>query len=234
MQGDDARCIADLSVAHSLQGIFERPDLDADIFRLFHQAMQPARPRAVATPQVQMDEFIAAARGWKILGHRPKRSEGKPSFLLRFTMSNFFRLFVLVDQAGHQFHQPRVGDLVHGADAKLLDQHHFIALRVVGQHAHRVMAHEQFTADFAAHATGKQFVTQVHTVEFVETLEAALALDDVHGARCGVGEIGHDNPRVQWINTRFQPRLRAILTRPYPLMQPLSTHRDGRQKVKEL
>ena len=47
-----------------------------------------------------MHEFIAAARRWKILGHRPQRPEYQPSFLLTFAVSNFFRHFLLVDQTG--------------------------------------------------------------------------------------------------------------------------------------
>ena len=148
-------------------------------------------------------------------------------------MSNFFRLFILVDQTSDQFYQPRIVSLAHRADAKLFDQHHFVALRIVRQHAHGIMTHEHFTIDLAAHAPGEQLMSQVHTVELVEALIAALAAHDVDGGRNGVGKVSHEHPRLLRIHYEVpyryrQPRLRAILTRPYRLMQPLYRHRDGR------
>jgi hypothetical protein len=110
-------------------------------------------------------------------------------------VSNFFRYFILVDQTGDQFDQPGIVGLAHGADAELLDQHHFIALRIVRQHAHGIMAHEHFTIDLAAHATGEQFVAQVHAIELVEALVALFAPNDINGGRSGGGKISHDNPR---------------------------------------
>ncbi|MCY1177695.1 hypothetical protein D9M73_180120 [compost metagenome] len=109
-------------------------------------------------------------------------------------MSNCFRHFILVDQTSDQFDQPRIVGLVHGADAKLLDQHHFIALWIVRQHAYRVMANEHFTIDLATHAPGEQFVAQVHALEFVEALVAFFAPHDINGGRNGVGKIRHDYP----------------------------------------
>ncbi|MNN76234.1 hypothetical protein D3C81_1925970 [compost metagenome] len=130
-------------------------------------------------------------------------------------MSNFFRLFVLVDQTGNQFDQPRIVGLAQGADAKLLDQHHFVTLRIVRQHAHRIMTNEHFTIDLAAHAASEQFVAQVHTIELVEALEALFAPNDIYGGRNGVGKIRHDNPLATNLNKVLfpEPRLRAILTR---------------------
>ncbi|MNO22365.1 hypothetical protein D3C76_121470 [compost metagenome] len=151
-----------------------------------------------------MHEFVAAARRWKILGHRPQRPDDKPSFLLRFAVSNFFRLLILVDQTSDQFDQPRIVGLAHGADAELLDQHYFVALWIVGQHAHRIVTHKHFTVDLAAHATGEQFMAQVQTIEFVKTLVAALASHDVDGGRNGVGKISHEHPLYCRSNTRLQ------------------------------
>src|SRR5690349_7055498 len=156
--------------------------------------MQAANPGGVTTPQVQMHELVAAARRWKVFEYRPERPDYQPSFLLRLAVSNCFRHFVLVDQTSDQFDQPRVVGLAHGTDAKLLDQHHFIALRVVRQHAHRIMTNEHFTIDLAAHAACEQFVTQMHAFEFVETLVALFAPHDINGGRNGVGKILHDNP----------------------------------------
>src|SRR5690606_6529423 len=83
----------------------------------------------------------------------------------------------LVDQAGDQFQQPGVGAFVQRADAELLDQHHIVVPRVIGQHADRVMAHKQFAAELRAHAAGELAMAQVQTVQAVEALEAGLALE---------------------------------------------------------
>ncbi|MNP67957.1 hypothetical protein D3C76_1638520 [compost metagenome] len=104
-------------------------------------------------------------------------------------MGDFLGLLILVDQPGHHFDQPRVVDLAQRPHTELLDQHHFIALRVVGQHAHRIMAHEQLAADLTAHAPGEQLVAQVHLVELVEALEAIGPLDDLD-------RLGHRIQRV--------------------------------------
>jgi len=92
---------------------------------------------------------------------------------------HLFRLLVLVDQPGDHLDQPGVGDLVQGTHTKLLDQDHFIALRVVRQNAHRVMAHEQLTADFPTHSTGEQLMAKVELVEPIKALEALVPLDDL-------------------------------------------------------
>ena len=195
--------------------------------------MQAANPGTVTTPQIQMHKLVTATRRWKIFGHRPERPEYKSSFLLRFAVSNFFRYFILVDQTGDQFDQPRIVGLAHGADAKLLDQHHFVALWIIRQHTHRIVAQEHFTIDLATHATVEQFVAQVHAVELVEALVALFTPNDINGGRNGVGKISHDNPRLLQIRYEapfgyLQPRLRAILTRPRCLMQPLYSQRDRR------
>jgi len=109
-------------------------------------------------------------------------------------VGDLFRHFSLVDQPGNQFDQPRCFGLAQRADAELLDQHHFITLRVVGQHTHGVMAHKHFTTDLAAHATGKEFVTQVHAIKFVKTLIAVLTLYDLNGAWRGLGDVSHCKP----------------------------------------
>ncbi|MNP46017.1 hypothetical protein D3C76_1399880 [compost metagenome] len=70
-------------------------------------------------------------------------------------MGDFLGLLVFVDQPGNHLDQPRVGDLVQCAHAELLDQHHFVAHRVVRQHAYRIVAHKQFATDLAPHAPGK-------------------------------------------------------------------------------
>ena len=56
------------TVAHRLQGIFERPSGDADVFCFFFQTMHTTDAGAVATAQVQVYKFSAAAGRWKIFG----------------------------------------------------------------------------------------------------------------------------------------------------------------------
>ncbi|MNE72014.1 hypothetical protein D3C80_1679250 [compost metagenome] len=94
-------------------------------------------------------------------------------------MCNFFRCFIFIDQTSDQFDQPGVGDLAHGTDTKLLDQHHFITHGIVGQHTDGIMANEQLTTDLAPHATGEQLVTQANPVKLVEALEAVDPFDDL-------------------------------------------------------
>ncbi|MNT51031.1 hypothetical protein D3C72_1879790 [compost metagenome] len=93
-------------------------------------------------------------------------------------MRNFFRCFIFIDQTSDQFNQPRVGDLAHRTNAKLLDQHHFVTHGVVRQHAHRIVAHKQLATDLAAHAASEQFVAQANPIELVKALEAVHPLDD--------------------------------------------------------
>ncbi|MNZ92161.1 hypothetical protein D3C78_1111750 [compost metagenome] len=90
MQGNNARRVGNPPITHGLQGIFKVPGRDANIFCLLYQPMQATRLATVTTPQIQMHVFGTAARRWKVVEHRPQRSELKPSFLLRFAVSNFF------------------------------------------------------------------------------------------------------------------------------------------------
>ncbi|MNR07323.1 hypothetical protein D3C85_1234390 [compost metagenome] len=122
--------------------------------------MQAARPFTAATAEEQVNVFVTAAGRREVTGHRPQGAEGQAGFFFGFAVGDFLGLLVLVDQPGHHLDQPGVVDLVQCTNAELLDQHHFIAQRVVRQHAHRIMAHEQFAADLAAHAPGKQLVAQ--------------------------------------------------------------------------
>ena len=138
MQGNNARCVGNFTVTYRLQGVFKGPDGDADIFSFLFQSMDATGPGAFATAQEQVDKFGAATRRRKVLRDRPECGECKASFLFGFAVCNLLRLLILVDQAGNHFDQPRVVGTAHGAYAKLLDQHHFIALRVVGQHTHGV------------------------------------------------------------------------------------------------
>ncbi|MNV77231.1 hypothetical protein D3C71_1706370 [compost metagenome] len=100
-----------------------------------------------------------------------------------------FRLLVLVDQPGDHLDQPRVVDLAHRANTKLLDQHHFVAQGIVRQHAHRIVTHEQLATDLTAHATGEQLVAQVHPVELVKALEAVGPLDDLDRPGHGIQRV---------------------------------------------
>lgn len=109
-------------------------------------------------------------------------------------MGHFLRLLVLVDQAGDQLQQPGVGELLHRPDAELLDEHHAIALRVVGQHADRVMADEQFPTDFPAHAAVELAMPQAQAIETIEAAEAFLALHELDVTGGGFEGFGH--PRL--------------------------------------
>jgi len=174
-----------------------------------------------------VDEFGTAAGRREILGDRPQCGECQSSFLLGFAVCNLLRLFVLVDQAGDHFHQPRVGGAAHGAYAKLLDQHHFIALRVVGQHAHGVMPHEDLAVDHPAHAAVEFFVAQLHAIELVETLIGIVALNNLDRARRRFRDVRHILPR-------YARAIGAILTRSCPLAQPLYGCRDRRRASNSL
>ncbi len=189
--------------------------------------MDATRPGAVATAQVQMDEFSAATGRREIFGDRPQRGECQPSFLLGFAVCNLLRLFILVDQAGDHFHQPWVIGTAHGAYTKLLDQHHLIALRIVRQHAHRVMPNEDFTIDQPAHAAIEFFVAQLHAIKLVEALVSIVMLNNLDLVRRRLGNVRHVCPRC----TRA---IRAILTRSCPLVQPLSSCRDRRRTSNSL
>jgi len=174
-----------------LQGIFESPDGDADIFSFFFQSMDATGARAVATAQVQVDKFGTAAGRREIFGDRPQRGECQPSFLLGFAVCNLLRLFILVDQAGDHFHQPRVIGTAHGAYTKLLDQHHFIALRVVRQYTHGIMTNEDFAVDHTAHAAVEFLVAQLHAIKLVEALVGIVALNNLDGARRRFYDVRH-------------------------------------------
>ena len=100
----------------------------------------------------------------------------------------------LVDQPGNQLDQPRCFGLAQRADAELLDQHHFITLRVVGQHTDCIMSYKHLTTDLATHASGKEFVSQMHPIKLVKTLITVLALYDLDGAWPGLGDVSHYKP----------------------------------------
>lgn len=141
--------------------------------------MQATGTLAAATPEKQMNKLVTATRRREVTGHRPQRAEAQACLFFGFAVGDFLRLLILVDQPGDQFDQPGIVGLVQRTDAELLDQHHFVTQRIVGQHADGVVAHEQLAADLAPHATGEQFMAQAHLVELVEALEAIGPFDDL-------------------------------------------------------
>ncbi len=76
------------------------------------------------------------------------------------------------------------------------------ALRVVGQHADRVMADEQFPTDFPAHAAVELAMPQAQAIETIEAAEAFLALHelDVTGAGLKVSDILDSLHSGMWVS----------------------------------
>ncbi|MNC49636.1 hypothetical protein D3C75_988270 [compost metagenome] len=142
--------------------------------------MDAAGTATVAAADVQVHALVAAARRRVVGGHRPQLAKGQTGFLHGLATGHLLRHLVLVDQPGHQLQQPGVRALVQRADAELLDQHHRIAQRIVGQHADRIVADEQLAADHRSHAASEQLVAQVHAIQRIEATETGLALDDFH------------------------------------------------------
>ncbi len=157
-----------------------------------------------------MHKFGTAAGRRKILGDRPQRGEGQPSFLFGFAVCNLLRFFILVDQAGDHLDQPRVVGTAHGAHAKLLDQHHFITLRVIGQYTHRVVTDKDFAVDHAAHAAVELLVAQLHTVKFIEALVGIVALHDFNRARRRFCKVRHIPSSLCLGNSRHPNALASV------------------------
>jgi len=141
-----------------------------------------------------MNKLGAAPRRREVASDRPQRRERQPGLFLTFTVSHFLGHFSLVDQPGNQLDQPGRVSLAQGADAELLDQYHFITLRVVGQHTDCIMSYKHLTTDLATHASGKEFVSQMHPIKLVKTLITVLALYDLDGAWPGLGDVSHCKP----------------------------------------
>src|SRR5690606_7252748 len=156
-----------------------RPDVDADVLAFLGQAVYAADALAVTATDEEVHTLVRTAGGGVVLGDRPQRGELQAGLFLGFAAGHLLGLLVLVDQPSDQFQQPGVGAFLHGADAELFDQHHGVALRVVGQHADRIVAHEQLAAQARAHAAVELTVTQVQTVEAIEAAKAGLTLDDL-------------------------------------------------------
>ncbi|MOA06292.1 hypothetical protein D3C78_1259230 [compost metagenome] len=162
--------------------------------------MDAAGITAVAAANEQMDPLVAAARRRQVVADRPQRAEGHPGLLDGLAAGDLFRLLVLVDQAGDQLQQPGIHPGLQRADTELLDQHHLVALRVVGQDANRIVAHEQLTTDHRPHAAGELPVPQVQAIDPIETTEAMLALGDFDIIRAWLEEFRHPEPLADLVN----------------------------------
>ncbi|MCY1178139.1 hypothetical protein D9M73_184780 [compost metagenome] len=155
---------------------------------------------AVAAANEQMDPLVAAARRRQVVADRPQRAQRHAGLLDGLAAGDVFRLLVLVDQAGDQFQQPGIHPRLQRADTELFDQHHFVALRVIGQDANRIVAHEQLTTDHRPHAAGELAVPQVQAIDPVETTEAMLAQGDFDIIRAWFEEFRHPLPLADQVN----------------------------------
>ena len=138
-----------------------------------------------------MNALGTAARRWIIGRHRPQLADLQPRLLDRLAAGHFLGLLLLVDQTGHGFHQPGVVATRHRTHPELFDQHHLVALGVVGQHAHGVVTHEKLALDLCAHAATEQSMTQPKAIQAVKAAETAIALDDFHVSGSGFENLGH-------------------------------------------
>lgn len=174
-----------------------------DVLALLGQSEYAFGTFAVAAADVQMHLLVAAARRREVAAHRPQRPKLKTCFLHRLTARDLLRLFVLVDQSGHQLDQPGVVRLVQCSGTELLDQHHLVAPGVIGQHADGIVPNEQLAFDLRTHLATEQAVAQLQALQAIETAETLLSLQDLDIIGAGFEGIAHGS-----LTSRFVPCLR--------------------------
>ena len=84
-----------------------------------------------------------------------------------------------LDEAGDDLQQPRLGAAGQGPGAKLFDQHHRIAHRIVGQHRDGGGVVEHLAHDLAAPAAGESAVAQADALDAEEAAKRGLATEDI-------------------------------------------------------
>ncbi len=117
------------------------------------------------------------------MAERLQPADPYAGFLQRLAAGDGLDRLAFVDDAGHGLDQPRfriAGGV--GAGPELLDQHHLIARRIVGQDADGMAALEDLARDLGAHAAGMALVPQPVAVDREISLEDTARLHDLDAA----------------------------------------------------
>src|SRR5262249_22341581 len=139
--------------------------LDTDVLMFFGQPVNAAETAAVDAATKQAHCLAATARARQIAVHRHHVEDLTARFLLRLAARHCLRRLAPVDNAGHELQLPQGHVGCRGANAELLDHHHGIPLRIIGQYGYGMPALEHLAPDLAAPAAGKQAVTKATDID---------------------------------------------------------------------
>src|SRR5215475_5347544 len=156
LYGDDRWRVAEAAGEQALAGLGKGHDLDANVLVFLRQAVDAADPAAVDAAAIELQRFAGTAGARQIVADGHQLPDLAAGFFFRLAMGDCFRRLTRIDDPRDDLLLP--GRLAggHGADPELLDEHHAVALGIVGQDAHRMAALEHFAHDLAAPAATEQ------------------------------------------------------------------------------
>src|SRR5690554_7454751 len=152
---------------------------------------------------VQVDHLSGAAGGNQVITDLVQPAETQAGLFLPFPLRHVFRAFAIFVHSSYELQQP--GGLVaaEGTETELFQEHDFIPLRVVGEHAGGVAADEEFAGERGHVAAVKARVGQPEFVHAEEALENGFAFFDFDVA-------GVELERFRHSGFRFGVRLGTI------------------------
>ena len=171
------------------------------------QAVQAADALAVDPAAVEMKDLGGAARARHDRADRLERGDRAAGLLERLAAHHLFRSLARLDDAGHCLDHPGSEPGGVGADAELLDQHHPIARRVVGQDHGGVAALEQLARHDLGPAAAEAPVAQAVGLDAEVTVVGDGPFEDLD-VICAPGGIEHGlrSPEIPVAQTSPKPR----------------------------
>ncbi len=144
--------------------------------------------------------LVAAAGGEQEVADRPQAAGALAHLFLRLAQNGGFRPLVAVAEPGGQFHEHRIDAGGEGGEAELLDQHHRVGARVVGQERRRPAAAPQLPPPRTRHRAVEAALAEAHHLQREAALPDGLGRIDrdigVRGQGEGGGHGGAPYPRT--------------------------------------